>query len=54
MITQLDTSEDKTFRALLAIGEDVAAMCNAADSVRKQYDALAERHGLPPCAPIAS
>ena len=50
-IIQLVSSEDRTFRALLALGEDVAKMTEAANSVRAQYDAIAERHGLPPCTP---
>jgi hypothetical protein len=51
-ITQLDTSKDKTMRALLALGEDMAALMATADSIRLQYNALAQRHGLPPCSPV--
>jgi hypothetical protein len=50
-ITHIDSSEDRTFRALLALGEDMAGLMAAADSIRLQYNALAERHGLPPCSP---
>jgi hypothetical protein len=53
-ITQIDTAKDKTFRALLALGEDMASLVAAAESIRLQYNALAERHGLSPCLPIPS
>jgi hypothetical protein len=54
MVIQIDSSEDKTFRALLALGEDMGKLTAAVDSIRLQYDALALRHGLPPCSPSPS
>ena len=54
VITQFDSSEDKTARALLALGADVRQMIETAESVRRQYNALAERHGLSPCSPSPS
>jgi hypothetical protein len=54
MIVQFDSSEDKTARALLALGDDVRQLIETAESVRLQYNALAERHGLSPCLPSPS
>jgi hypothetical protein len=54
MIIQFDSADDKTARSLMALGEDMASLMATADSIRLQYNALAERHGLPPCAPIPS
>jgi hypothetical protein len=52
MIAKIDSSEDKTFRALLALQDDMTFLGTIWERVRLQYNALAERHGLPPRTPI--
>jgi hypothetical protein len=54
MVINFDSSKDMTFRALLALSEDMASLMAAAESIRLQYNALCERHGLPLCVPIPS
>jgi hypothetical protein len=51
MVVQFDSANEKTARALMCLGADVTTACNTVERMRLQYNALAERHGLPPCPP---
>jgi hypothetical protein len=46
MVIKIDSSEDKTFRALLALQDDMTVIGETWERIRAQYIAMCERHGL--------
>ena len=48
MIIEFDSSEEQTFRAVLAMRSDMVTIGDVWENMRLQFNALAERHGVSP------